>query len=280
MATILAMPLMNQLQPQFETLTSLYSARERPAKMYHWSIYILSNIFTEIPFNIVAGTFFFLPWYFAVGFWHGFSESDRASRGAYQWLMIMVFEMWWSTFGQAMAAMSPNAQTAATFTTVFASFVISFNGVLQPLRQLPSFWHWMYYLSPYTWLISGLMSNATSGTKITCTAAEINVFRPPDGQTCMQYAGEFIKMAGEIYNPDSTTHCEYCRYSVADQYLASVNMGYADRWRNFGFLCVYIIFNATMVFLAFWITKVATFNFLAPSMKSNKMKTSTPGAVE
>ena len=199
------MPLMNQLQPHWESLTSLYSVRERPSKMYHWSTFILSNIVTEVPFNLVAGTLFFLPWYFPVGFWHDFDESDRASRGAYQWLMIMLFEMWWSTFGQAMAALSPNAQTATTFSTLFGSFVLTFNGVLQPLRQLTKFWHWMYYLSPFTWLISGLMSNATSGTKITCSATEINIFNPPDGQTCLQYAGAFIKNAGEIYNPNATT---------------------------------------------------------------------------
>jgi ABC-type multidrug transport system permease subunit len=259
MATILAMPLMNQMQPHWESLASLYSARERPSKMYHWTIFILSNIIAEIPFNIVAGTLFFLPWYFAVGFWHGFSESDRASRGAYQWLMIMLFEMWWSTFGQVMSALSPNAQTATTFSTLFASFVITFNGVLQPLRQLNNFWHWMYYLSPFTWLISGLMSNSVSGTKIVCSTTEINIFNPPSGQTCLEYAGTFIQNAGEIYNPNATTNCQYCRYSIADQYLATVNMSY-------------VIFNATMVVVAFWLTKVVRLNLSGWVIKFGKKK--------
>lgn len=272
MATILAMPLMNQMQPHWESLASLYSARERPSKMYHWSIFVFSNIIAEMPFNLVAGTLFFLPWYFAVGFWHGFSDSDRASRGAYQWLMIMLFELWWSTFGQVMAALSPNAQTATTFSTLFASFVITFNGVLQPLRQLISFWHWMYYLSPYTWLISGLMSNSVSGLKVVCSTTEINVFNPPKGQTCLDYAGAFIKHAGAIYNPNATTACQYCRYSIGDQYLATVNMSYADRWRNLGLLCVYIIFNATMVFVAFWLTKVVRLNFFGLATKFGKKK--------
>lgn len=46
-----------------------------------------------------------------------------------------------------MAALSPSAEVAATFTTLFASFVITFNGVLQPVSQLVGFWHWMYDLS-------------------------------------------------------------------------------------------------------------------------------------
>lgn len=48
-----------------------------------------------------------------------------------------------------MAALSPSAEVAATFTTLFASFVITFNGVLQPLSSLIQFWHWVYYISPY-----------------------------------------------------------------------------------------------------------------------------------
>jgi ABC-type multidrug transport system permease subunit len=272
MAAILAMPLMNQMQPHWESLTSLYAARERPSKMYHWSAFVFSNVITEIPFNLVAGTLFFLPWYFAVGFWHGYSGTDQAKRGIYQWLMIMAFEMWWSTFGQVMSALSPNAQTATTFSTLFASFVITFNGVLQPLRQLTSFWHWMYYLSPFTWLISGLMSNSVSGTKIVCSSTEINVFNPPKGQKCLEYAGTFIQNAGAIYNPNATMDCQYCRYSVADQYLASVNMSYADRWRNLGFLFAYIIFNVTMIFVAFWLTKVVRLNLSKWTTKFGKKK--------
>src|SRR6266511_2763830 len=150
MATILAMPLMNQLQPRFAELAQLYLIREAPSKMYHWTTFVLSVLLVEIPYNLAAGTLFFLPWYFAVGFSRDWPDGTNASaRGVYMWLMLMFFEMWFSTFGQAIAALTPNPETASSLTTLFASFVVAFNGVLQPLSQLIGFWHWMYYLSPY-----------------------------------------------------------------------------------------------------------------------------------
>lgn len=255
MAVILAMPLMNQLQPRWDTLASLYSVREKPSKIYHWSTFVLSNIIAELPYNMVGGTLFFLPWYFAVGFWIDY--DNNAGRGFYMWLMIMAFEVWWSSFGQAIAAMSPNPQTAATFTTLFASFVISFNGVLQPLAALVPFWHWMYYLSPFTWLIAGLMENAVHAVEVNCSPTEINIFTPPSGQTCESYAGAYAKNVGKLLNPSATADCQYCKYSNADQYLKTVNMNFDDRWRNFGFMCAYILFNVACVLVFFYLSKVA-----------------------
>src|SRR5271167_4558637 len=98
MACVLCMPLMNQLQPKWEALTSLYSVREKPSKIYGWSAFVLSNIIAELPYNFVCGTLFFIGWYFGVGFYQPFSGSERSNRGIYQWLMLMAFEMWWSTF--------------------------------------------------------------------------------------------------------------------------------------------------------------------------------------
>jgi ABC-type multidrug transport system permease subunit len=256
MAVILAMPLMNQLQPRWAALSALYLIREKPSKMFHWSTFVLSNIIAEIPYNMVAGTVFLFPWFFAVGTWHHY-HLDRAQRGAYTWLIFMLFQMWWSTFGQSIAALAPNEQTAAVLTTLFAAFVIMFNGVLQPISALVGFWHWMYYLSPFTWLVSGLLSTALHDVAITCAPKEINIFMPPQGQTCEDYAGAFVKrMHGKILNPMATSNCEYCRFSTGDHYLSTLNMRWEDRWRNFGLLAVYILFNATMAFVYYYLAKV------------------------
>jgi ATP-binding cassette subfamily G (WHITE) protein 2 (SNQ2) len=229
----------------------------------------------EIPYNFGAGTLFFIAWYFAVGFWKPFGGSTMNNRGIYEWLMIMVFEMWWSTFGQAIAALSPNAQTASIFTTLFASFVITFSGVLQPLGALVKFLHWMYYLSPYTWLIGGLTSNVISGTTVNCSGTELNIFNPPSGQTCQQFAGSFLEFSGKLLNPNATSSCEYCRYSVGDQYLRTLNMSFDDRWRNLGFICAYVIFNTVAAFGFFYLTKVAKVNVMTLAMKFRRTTPST-----
>ena len=65
----------------------------------------------------------------------------------------VMFQMWVSTFGQLLAAFAPNAQIAAVLIPLFFVFVVLFCGVLQPLSQLPKFWHFVHYASPFTWLV-------------------------------------------------------------------------------------------------------------------------------
>jgi ATP-binding cassette subfamily G (WHITE) protein 2 (SNQ2) len=65
----------------------------------------------------------------------------------------LLVETWISTFGQLLAAIAPSEQTAAMFIPMVFVFVALFCGVLQPLSQLPLFWHWVHFASPFTWLV-------------------------------------------------------------------------------------------------------------------------------
>lgn len=138
MATVLSTSLINQILPQFIIVRNLFEVREKPSKMYSWTAFIFSAIIVEIPFNIFCGTMFFLPWYFATGFWQNASLQGRTagSIAIYEWLMYMTFQLWYASFGQACAAFVPNEQTAAIISTLLFTFVILFNGVLQPVGQL------------------------------------------------------------------------------------------------------------------------------------------------
>lgn len=289
MSAVLAAPLMNQLQPQFIELSKLYAVREKPSKMYHWTTFVLANIFVEIPYNIVCGTLFFLPWYYAVGFFQHFGgAAEAANRGGYMYYIFVLFQVYFTTFGQAVAAMSPNQQTAAALTSLLFSFVILFNGVLQPLPVLVKFWHWMYHLSPFTYLISGYASNVLHDVPVVCANKELNLFTPPGNgtMTCLEYAGPYLEMAfGYLKNPDATENCEYCRYKVGDEFLLGVNMKWSERWRNSGLLWAYIFFNIVLVFGFFYLTRVASFNMAdlkakLSSKKEQKQVTTTSAGAE
>jgi len=78
---------MNALQPRFFTAKALFESREEPARMYHWSILIITVGVTEILINLIMGTLFFLPWYFVIGFQNGIIDAPR--RGAYEWLLLV-----------------------------------------------------------------------------------------------------------------------------------------------------------------------------------------------
>lgn len=240
MLLLLCLVLMVLLQPRLIELRKIYDSRERYSNMYHWSVFVAANIIVEIPFNFVISSLGFVCWYFPVGWWRDIS----AGRGAFMYLVFILYQVYHTTFSQAVAIVSPNAETAAMITTLFYTFILAFSGVLQPLRQLVNFWHFAYYISPFTWLVSAMVSAGTHDVAVRCTVSETNIFQPPQGQTCGEYAGAFASASmAVIYNPNAEQDCQFCQFAVADMYLAAMNMSYNDRWRNFSLLIAYTAFN-------------------------------------
>jgi len=124
----------------------------------------------------------------------------------------------------------------------------------------------MYRLSPYTYLIEGLLGQgdyspvatflcsddsitALGHQTIRCSDVELVQLNPPSGMSCAQYLDPFISSAGGyLINPDATTACNFCSMSSADQFLASgFNIFYDHAWRNFGLMFAYIIFNVSLI---------------------------------
>jgi ATP-binding cassette subfamily G (WHITE) protein 2 (SNQ2) len=63
MATILAAPMANSLQIPFLEMRNIYEIREGPTKFYGWTALITSALISELPWNILASSMFFLCWY-------------------------------------------------------------------------------------------------------------------------------------------------------------------------------------------------------------------------
>jgi ATP-binding cassette subfamily G (WHITE) protein 2 (SNQ2) len=60
---------------------------------------------------------------------------------------------------------------------------------------------------------------------------------------------------GDLYNPQATSNCQYCRYSTGDEYLKTLDISWNDRWRNFGFMWAYVCFNVGMIVLVTYIPR-------------------------
>ena len=58
----------------------------------------------------------------------------------YTFLMVILFELYYTGFGQAIAAFSPNDLLASLLVPLFFLFVVSFCGVVVPPANLPYFW--------------------------------------------------------------------------------------------------------------------------------------------
>jgi ABC-type multidrug transport system ATPase subunit/ABC-type multidrug transport system permease subunit len=250
MVLLLCLVLIVLLQPRLIVLREIYDVRERYSNMYHWSVFVVASIIVEIPFNVVISSFCFICWFFPVGWWHDVS----AARSVFMWFVFVLYQLYHTTFSQAIAIVSPNAETAAMLTILLYTFILAFSGVLQPLSQLVNFWHFAYYVSPFTWLVSALMFAGTHNVPVRCAPTEINIFQPPNGTTCGEYAGAFATASfAAIYNPDAMQDCEFCQLTVSDTYLASMNIFFTDRWRNVGLLVVYTVFNIIFFVIGFYL---------------------------
>ena len=129
--------------------------------------------------------------------------------------------------------------------------------VLVHFGDLPGFWKFMYRVSPFTYLISTLVSTGLGNTAVTCSPLEIITLDTPSGETCRQYLVAFMEIAGgNLLNPDATQQCQYCSIATTTPLLASLGSLYSDRWRDLGYLWVYVCFNAGAALFFYWLARV------------------------
>ncbi|KAF2020985.1 ABC drug exporter AtrF [Aaosphaeria arxii CBS 175.79] len=232
MTLTISPPLIQQLQPRFLNMRKIYESREGNAKIYSWVAFVWGSILSEIPYRIAAGTIYWCCWYWATWF-----PRDTYTSASI-WLFTMVFELYYLGFGQAIAAFSPNELLASLFVPLFFTFIVSFCGVVVPYAGLPVFWRsWMYWLTPFHYLLEGMLALLTDGIPIRCAREELAIFPPPPGQDCQSYAGSFAQQSGGYVETQANGNCGFCQYSSGTQFAASFNVLPSHIWRDFGIMC-------------------------------------------
>lgn len=253
MVTTIFSTLVQQIMPRFVTQRSLYEVRERPSKAYSWTSFLFANIVVEIPYQILLAILVWAAWYWAVFGYHQTNEQ----RGL-MLLFVIQFMVFSSTFAHMIIAAMPDAETAGNIATLLFSLMLTFNGVLQSPEALPGFWIFMYRVSPMTYLVGGWAATGLQGRTVHCASQELAKFNPPSGQTCGQYLQRYLNEGapGALYNPQATANCEYCPLRNANQFLAGVNIYPDQRWRNFGLVFIYIIFNIFAAIVLYYLFRV------------------------
>jgi ABC-type multidrug transport system permease subunit len=111
----------------------------------------------------------------------------------------------------------------------------------------------MYRLSPYTYLVSAILSIGIANTAVKCSPLELLQFEPLPNTTCGIYLAPYIKqLGGYLNNPNATMECEFCVVADTNTFLRGVGVDYGDRWRNFGILSGFVVFNILMAVLLYW----------------------------
>ncbi|KAF4451298.1 putative ABC1 transport protein [Fusarium austroafricanum] len=250
--------LIYQTMPGFVTQRTLYEGRERSSKTYAWHNLILANTVVEMLWNSVASLTVYFPFYFLVGMYdNGRLTDTQHERGALMFLLTWVFMVYEGTFAHMCVAGSPTAEVGATFALLLFMMALVFSGVLVPYASLPGFWTFMYRVSPMTYLIGAMISDGVGKQEVACSEIEFLQFQTPTNLTCGQYVGQFVQaVGGSLSNPDSNQTCLYCPTASTDTYLATLDIRYSERWRNFGLMWVFVVFDIVAALLAYWLIRV------------------------
>ncbi|ODQ63164.1 hypothetical protein NADFUDRAFT_84369 [Nadsonia fulvescens var. elongata DSM 6958] len=249
---VLCVPLINQIQSFAFDTRELFEVRESASNTFHWSCLLLAQAGWEAIYSVLAGCLSFLCYYWTVGY-----SSDANLAGYFFLIQSVMWPLYYTSFGLWVIYFAPDVPSAAIITSFLFTFMISFCGVLQPAANMVGFWTFMYKVSPMTYFIQSLLGTAVHGKQIICAEVEYNIFYPPSGQTCQQFAGTFIKNFGGYLADDSAMdECKYCAYTLGDQVIKGFGVEYSQRWRNFGFMFVYLCFNIAAMLGCYYLTRV------------------------
>lgn len=246
MTLTISPPLIQQLQPVFLHSRSIFQSRENNAKIYSWVAWTTGAVLVEIPYAIVAGGIYFNCWWWGIA---GYKMSSFSS--GFTFLCVILFELYYVGFGQAIAAFSPNELLASLLVPIFFLFVVSFCGVVVPPQQLPTFWReWMYWLTPFHYLLEAFLGVAIHDQPVRCDSGEFATFSAPPGQTCESYVGPYVAQAGGYVQTAADGMCQFCQYATGDEFGAGFSVYYSHIWRDFGIVCGFIAFNYAVVYFA------------------------------
>ncbi|KAK3349493.1 ABC-2 type transporter-domain-containing protein [Lasiosphaeria hispida] len=263
--------LVQQTMPHFVIQRSLYEVRERPSKVYGWKVFMLSQIIVELPWNTLMAALMFLCWYYPVGLQNNAAAAgELTERGGLMFLLLVAFMLFTSTFTDMMIAGFETAEAGGNIANLLFTFCLIFCGVLANPDTLPRFWIFMYRASPFTYLVSAMLSVGVANTDVVCAANEFLRMQVPNGTTCGEYMAPYMAAAGGyLLDDNSTTECAFCPISETNTFLAGVHSEYADRWMNFGILWIFIVFNVFGALAIYWIVRVPK-NKLGSKQKKQK----------
>lgn len=251
--------LSQQMMPHFVTQRSLYEARERPSKVYTWKAFMLANIVVEIPWQTFMAVITYFCMYYPIGLDNNARWTDALTeRSALFFLLIWAFYMWATTFTQLLISFNESAENGGNLGQLLFSLCLIFCGVLASPDVFPRFWIFIYRISPLTYLVSALLATGLANAPVVCSDIEVLNFKPPQGMSCGNYMANYTSVAGgTLYNPLETSgDCRFCAMDNTNTFLDMINSNYDNRWRNFGFIMAYCVFNIGGAFGLYWIARV------------------------
>ena len=116
----------------------------------------------------------------------------------------------------------------------------------------------MYYLSPFTYLVEGMLVTGLGRASVVCSEIEFNLFDPPSNLTRSQYLESYLRGGGYLREDtiNATQGCAFCSASQTDTVLAGLSTHYSNRWRDFGIMWAFVGFNVCAAIFLYWLARV------------------------
>ncbi|KAM5536016.1 hypothetical protein V8D89_010274 [Ganoderma adspersum] len=244
--SVLPAIVMGQLEPMW-ILNRRVFIREASSRIYSPYVFAIAQLLGEMPYSLLCAVLYWVLMVFPMGFGQG---TAGVGGEFFQLLVIIFMEVFGVSIGQLVGALSPSMQIAPLFNPFIMLILSTFCGVTLPYPSMAPYWRWLYQLNPYSRTLSSMLSTELHGLVIRCKADELIRFTPPSGQTCQQWAGEFVTaFRGYLENPNATDECAYCQYSRGEDFFEPLNIKYSNRWRDVWILFAFSVFNlaATVV---------------------------------
>ncbi|KAL6193546.1 hypothetical protein ACLB2K_034630 [Fragaria x ananassa] len=127
--------------------------RERYAGMFSSWAYSFAQVLVEVPYSFTQAVLYVVITYPMIG---------------YHWSAYKIFWSFYSMFctllyfnylGMLLVSLTPNAQVAAIVASSSYTMVNLFSGFIVPRPQIPKWWLWLYYLSPTSWALNGMLTS-------------------------------------------------------------------------------------------------------------------------
>ncbi|XVF07655.1 hypothetical protein REPUB_Repub06bG0158300 [Reevesia pubescens] len=131
--------------------TVLY--RERAAGMYSELPYAFAQVAIEIIYTAIQALIYTMFIYSMIGF--------ELTIGKFLWFSYYIITcfVYFNLFGMMVVALTPSYYIAGILLSIFFNFWILFSGFMIPRTQIPIWWRWYYWASPFAWTLNGLVTS-------------------------------------------------------------------------------------------------------------------------
>ncbi|KAL5564644.1 hypothetical protein UlMin_027808 [Ulmus minor] len=127
--------------------------RERFAGMYSSWAYSFAQVAIEVPYLFALAVIYVIITYPMIGYYPSAYKIFWSFYGMFSTLLCFNY------LGMLLVSLTPNVQVASIVASSFYTILNLFSGFIVPQPRIPKWWLWLYYLSPTSWVLNGMLTS-------------------------------------------------------------------------------------------------------------------------